>query len=90
MPKKPKHPGAERFGKAIRRLRLDRTGLSQDRFAGRAEIDRSYYGRLERGDANPTIETVDKVVAALGVTYEALGAAMDAAKVPIKAKARKL
>lgn len=79
MPKKPpKHTLAQRFGSALRRLRVDRTGLSQDRFAGKAEIDRSYYGRLERGDANPTLETLDKLVKTLGVTYAIFGAAIDA------------
>lgn len=33
-----------------------------------AGVDRSYVGRLERGVENPTVETLDKLAAALQVT----------------------
>lgn len=33
-----------------------------------AGIDRSYVGRIERGVENPTVETLDRLAAALEVT----------------------
>jgi transcriptional regulator with XRE-family HTH domain len=41
--------------------------LSQEALAVDAGVDRSYVGRLERGVENPTVETLDKLAAALGV-----------------------
>ena len=51
----------------LRRLRV-RLGLSQEALAVDAGIDRSYVGRLERGIENPTVETLDKLAAALAVS----------------------
>lgn len=44
------------LGKRIRALRL-RTGLSQERFAARAGLDRTYYAGIERGERNPSVFT---------------------------------
>jgi transcriptional regulator with XRE-family HTH domain len=74
----PRHSIAERFGRAIRRLRKEMTGLSQDRFSGKAQIDRSYYSLLERGGTNPSVEVLDRIVRTLGTDYATLGAAVDA------------
>jgi len=68
---------AERFGRVIKRLR-EETDLSQDRFAAKAKIDRSYYSRIERGLVTPSIEVVDRLVKALKSTHAAVGAALDA------------
>ena len=50
----------------VLRLRQE-TGLSQEKLADRSKIDRSYYGRIERGDANITVKTVGKVAIGLRV-----------------------
>lgn len=50
----------------LRRLRVAR-GLSQERLAADAEVDRSYVGGLERGTENPTVAVLDRLAAALGV-----------------------
>ncbi len=50
----------------LRRLRVKRA-LSQEALAVDAGVDRSYVGRLERGVENPTVETLDKLAAALQV-----------------------
>jgi transcriptional regulator with XRE-family HTH domain len=50
----------------LRRLRV-RRGLSQEALAVDADVDRSYVGRIERGVENPTVETLDKLAAALQV-----------------------
>jgi len=42
------HPALAALGDAIRRVRK-KQGISQERLALLAEIDRSYIGRVERG-----------------------------------------
>jgi transcriptional regulator with XRE-family HTH domain len=59
------------LGKRIRALRL-RTGLSQERFAARAGLDRTYYAGIERGERNPSVKQLAKIAAALGVSIAAL------------------
>jgi XRE family transcriptional regulator, regulator of sulfur utilization len=51
---------AEAFGAAIRQLRVER-GLSQEAAALASDVDRSYYGKLERGSKVPTLTTVWKI-----------------------------
>lgn len=61
----------ENFGARCRELRVA-TGLSQEAFARRAEIDRTYYTSIELGARNVTIGTVAKIADALGVTMSDL------------------
>jgi transcriptional regulator with XRE-family HTH domain len=42
------------FGKAVRKLRLDRK-ISQQRLADACGLDISYIGQIERGQRNPTL-----------------------------------
>ncbi|GED47364.1 transcriptional regulator [Vreelandella aquamarina] len=55
---------AAAIGKSIREKRRA-NGLSQDRFALVASIDRSYVGRIERGEVSITIEMLYKISATL-------------------------
>jgi transcriptional regulator with XRE-family HTH domain len=48
----------------VRRLRVMR-GLSQEALAADANVDRSYVGRLERGQENPTIGLLERIAGAL-------------------------
>lgn len=48
------------FGDALRELREER-GLSQEAAALTCRIDRSYYGKIERGMKSPTLATVWKI-----------------------------
>lgn len=64
------------LGGAIRRLRVERD-VSQEQLALLAGVDRSYLGRVERGDNNPAALTIIKISAALGVTTADLFAAAD-------------
>ncbi|MBO9620734.1 MAG: helix-turn-helix transcriptional regulator [Niabella sp.] len=45
-------------------------GLSQQRFAYEAEVERSYLSRVEKGEKNISLKTFGKIIAALGVSYE--------------------
>ncbi|MCS0582122.1 helix-turn-helix domain-containing protein [Massilia pinisoli] len=59
-------PALTSLGQAIRRVRLDK-GISQERLALLAELDRSYVGRVERGDNNVALLTLIKLAGALGM-----------------------
>jgi len=54
------------LGEAIRVARTER-GFSQEDFARSASLDRSYYGAIERGEFNVTVDTLVKIAAGLGV-----------------------
>lgn len=55
---------AAAFGDVARRLRRDRN-LAQDAFANAAGIDRSYYGKLERGERQPSLGMLLRIAATL-------------------------
>jgi transcriptional regulator with XRE-family HTH domain len=59
-------PALTSLGQAIRRVRLDK-GISQEKLALLAELDRSYVGRVERGDNNIALLTLIKLAGALGM-----------------------
>ena len=59
------------LGEAIRRIRVSK-GISQEKLALLAEVDRSYLGRVERGDNNVTVLTLRKLAKALGVSLAKL------------------
>jgi transcriptional regulator with XRE-family HTH domain len=54
------------LGRAFRATRKA-LGYTQESFALIADMDRSYYGALERGEYNTTIETIMRVARGLGV-----------------------
>ncbi len=51
----------------IRSLREDQ-GVAQDAFALVAGVDRSYYGKLERGERQPSLALLLRIAGGLGVT----------------------
>ena len=55
------------LGATIRRVRLARS-VSQERLALIAAVDRSYMGRIERGDNAVAVLTLVKLAAALDTT----------------------
>jgi transcriptional regulator with XRE-family HTH domain len=54
------------LGKAIQAVRKQQ-GYTQESFALHAKIDRSYYGAVERGEFNVTVDTVMTIAAGLNV-----------------------
>lgn len=58
----------ERLSARIREYRTLR-GLSQEQLALKANINVSFLGQIERGTKKPTIETIDKILNALDVSY---------------------
>ncbi len=59
------------LGRAIREVRLSK-GISQEKLALLAEVDRSYVGRVERGDNNVAVLTLARLAAALDLTIAKL------------------
>lgn len=57
---------AKIVGENIRKLRKDK-GWDQEGFARHAEIDRAYYGYIERGLNNVTVYMLYKISIALDV-----------------------
>lgn len=60
-----------RFGNKIKELRKIK-GLSQERLANMAEIDRTYLPTIEKGERNVSIEIVEKLAKALNVNIKDL------------------
>jgi transcriptional regulator with XRE-family HTH domain len=54
------------FGRRVRQLRTER-GVSQEAFAHQIQIDRSYFGSIERGERNVSLENICLIAAGLGV-----------------------
>jgi transcriptional regulator with XRE-family HTH domain len=57
---------AKAFGQVVRTVR-EGQGLAQDKFALLANVDRSYYGKLERGERQPSLGLLLRIAKALGV-----------------------
>ena len=57
----------QRLGSNVKRLRRS-MGLSQEEFAHRADVHRTYVSDIELGKRNPTIEIVEQFAKALEVT----------------------
>lgn len=59
----------KRVGKRIQKLRTY-MGLSQEKFALKANIDRTYLASVEAGKRNISIVNLEKIVSALDVSFE--------------------
>jgi transcriptional regulator with XRE-family HTH domain len=62
---------AQSLGKVIRELRLER-GFSQEEFAMKCGLHRTYIGSIERGEKNVTVETAYKIAKTLNVSLSEL------------------
>ncbi len=60
----------EQIGKRIKELRIIKTGLTQDEFAKKLNLDRTYISRVESGKQNLTIETLNMMCGGLGVSLK--------------------
>jgi len=62
-----RHPSIrDAFGTRLRVLR-NSAGLTQEKLAFRADMDRSYVGQVERGEVNVSIDNVAKLAKGLRV-----------------------
>ena len=59
------------FGEKIRQLRKEK-GWSQEQFAQRCQLHRTYIGIVERGEKNLSLENIEKIAKVLGVEIKDL------------------
>ena len=58
---------SKQFGSCIRSLR-QQTGMSQVEFGERCGFYQTYLSRVENGKANPTLNAIEVIANALGLT----------------------
>jgi len=61
----------ERFGNRVRELRRAR-GISQEAFADKCGLDRTYISGIERGKRNVALCNIEAIARALGVSISEL------------------
>lgn len=61
-----RHPNLIKIGKKIREIRKLK-GFSQEAFAAEAELGRTYFGRIERGEQNMSIQNLIQIAITLQV-----------------------
>ena len=66
MDKAAQDEAKRRFGARLRTLRKARK-MSQEAVALAAGLDRSYLGRIERGEVNVSLVNIERIAAAIGV-----------------------
>ncbi len=59
------------FGQRVRQLRLQQ-GMSQEAFADKCGLDRTYVSGIERGVRNPTLEVIVVITKGLEVSLKNL------------------
>ncbi|OGF21322.1 transcriptional regulator [Candidatus Falkowbacteria bacterium RIFOXYB2_FULL_38_15] len=59
----------EKFGEKVREER-HKQGLSQEKLASQAGVHRTYIGMIERAEKNITLENIEKIAKALGISLE--------------------
>jgi transcriptional regulator with XRE-family HTH domain len=59
------------FAANVRRLRTE-AGLSQESFADACGLHRTYIGSIERGERNVSLDNVERIACALGVSIATL------------------
>ncbi|MEC5317584.1 helix-turn-helix transcriptional regulator [Brenneria populi subsp. brevivirga] len=60
-----------RFGQRVKTLRLQ-AGLSQEAFADKCGLDRTYISGIERGVRNPTLEVIGVIAGGLEIELRKL------------------
>lgn len=70
---KPRSDAHLAYGQALREIRVDR-GISQERLAHLADLDRTYVSGIERGERNPSLTKILKLADALDVKVSVLAA----------------
>ena len=69
-------PQAKILGEVIRKFRVKKR-LSQEALADLAGIHRTYLGGVERGERNPSFQSLGRILNALGISWQDFGEALD-------------
>ena len=65
------HTNQAKLADVIRAHRID-LGVSQEAFADHIEMHRAYYSKIERGEKNLTLATLERVAKGMGTSMSAL------------------
>jgi transcriptional regulator with XRE-family HTH domain len=57
----------EKFGKRVREIRTKKK-ISQEALAHQADLDRTYMTSVENGKRNISIQNIEKIIKALGIS----------------------
>lgn len=66
----------KKLGNRIKELRI-KTGLSQEKFALKIEMDRTYFASVEAGKRNISIINIKKISDGLGISLSKLFEGME-------------
>jgi transcriptional regulator with XRE-family HTH domain len=66
----------KRFGRSVQQLRKG-AKFSQEGFALKAGVARSYMGKIERGEVNVSLDLIERISKGLGVSVGRLFAEVD-------------
>lgn len=58
----------EDIGNRIKEIRSEK-GISQEKLAFKAELDRTYVAGVENGKRNPSIKSLEKIINALDTNF---------------------
>jgi len=61
----------QKFWLRVKEIRKEQN-ISQEKLAEKAKLHRTYIWMIERGERNITIENIEKIAKALGVTLQDL------------------
>ena len=62
---------AKQLGERIKELRK-KTGLSQEKFALKIDLDRTYFATVELGKRNISLQNIEKIAKGLNITISEL------------------
>ena len=66
----------KRFGRNVR-ARRSQLALSQEKAAAMCDMDRAYYGGIERGERNPSLDNIVRIARTLDIRIAQLVAGID-------------
>jgi transcriptional regulator with XRE-family HTH domain len=59
------------FGRTLREVRLE-LGLSQEKLAQKVKVSRNFLGSVERGESSLSLEVVERIAKAVGMSLSDL------------------
>ena len=59
----------QKFGIKVKELRL-KAGLSQEKLAHLADLDRTYITSIEKGERNVSVTVIEKLAKGLGISIK--------------------
>ena len=62
---------SKQIAEKLKQVRLQK-GLTQVELANKAGINDNYYAKVDRGELKPSVETLEKIIKALGVRSSAI------------------